>query len=242
MSSKITLSERAKFPVFLFTLVSFAVAGIILTVKIILAYVNGVTEHTVYTNYILSLLQCALGIFALFIPRILQKKYRFTFSAPLNITYCIFLYCAIFLGEVRNYYITVPIWDDILHGFSGVMGGIFAFTVIAVSIYSKNSEPPVISPLLISLFAFVFSISIGALWEIYEFTMDRFLELNMQKYRLNDGTPLIGRDALFDTMKDMVIDTFGALIASFWGYLSLKNNSMWLSKYSKNRKVPKTNE
>ena len=88
-----------------------------------------------------------------------------------------------------------------------------------------------------ALFSFVFSVAIGALWEIYEFTLDSFLELNMQKYRENNGTPLIGQEALFDTMKDIVIDTLGALAVAVWGYMSMKTNLHWLSKYNGNRKA-----
>jgi len=205
MSSKPTIADRINLPLFIFILGSFAIAGIILTVKLIIAATNGTDNHFLYTSYVLSLLQCALGIFALFIPRILQTKYSFSFSSPLKITYCVFLYCAIFLGEVKNYYITVPLWDDILHCFSGIMAGIFAFMVISVITAKITDAPSILPPLLIALFSFVFSVAIGALWEIYEFTLDSFLELNMQKYRENNGTPLIGQEALFDTMKDIVI-------------------------------------
>ena len=234
MSNKSSPIERARYPVFLFTVGSFAVAGLGILLKL-LTESNGYFK---YTGYLLSLLQCTLGIFATLIPRILQKRYGFSFSAPLQITYFVFLYCAIFLGEVRNYYITVPIWDDILHGFSGIMAGIFAFMLIAVTT-EEHSEHRTLSPLLIALFAFVFSVAIGALWEIYEFAIDGLFELNMQKYRQNDGTPLIGRNALFDTMKDIVIDSVGALIAAAWGYFSMINKENWISKYRKKRKVQK---
>lgn len=239
MKKNVTVAERAVLPIFIFTLASFAIAGIILTARLISTAVSASTAHTDYTGYILSLLQCVLGIISVFIPNFLQKRYGFRFSAPLRIAYLAFLYCAIFLGEVKNYYITVPLWDDILHGFSGVMAGLFAFMVIAVITVNTNDSSPALPPLLIALFAFVFSVAIGAIWEIYEFAMDGFLELNMQKYRESNGTPLIGREALFDTMKDIVVDTIGALAVAVWGYVSMKTNWRWLSKYSKTRKVRK---
>ena len=66
----------------------------------------------------------------------------------------------------------------------------------------------------VAMFSFCFAVSIGAVWEIYEFSFDGLLGLNMQKFLLADGTPLVGRAALTDTMKDIIVDTIGALIAS----------------------------
>ena len=57
----------------------------------------------------------------------------------------------------------------------------------------------------------------------------------MQKYRLNDGTPLIGQAALLDTMKDLITDSAGALAASVFGFVSLKKEKGWLSHYSIDR-------
>ena len=43
--------------------------------------------------------------------------------------YVLFLYAAIFLGEIRNFYYTVPYWDTILHTFSGAMIGCIGFSI-----------------------------------------------------------------------------------------------------------------
>ena len=222
--------ERAKKLLFYITLLTFGVSAVLLAVRLVVALVCDAEEQLLYSGYLLSLLQCALGIFAVFIPKLLHSKYGFKFPDWMLILYNIFLYCAIFLGEVRNYYINVPIWDDILHGFSGVMAGFFAFMLISVALRRSGKSQSAMPPLLVALFAFVFSVAIGALWEIYEFSLDAFLELNMQKYRENDGTMLIGREAVFDTMKDIVIDTIGALFASTAGYFSMKRKGVTLSE------------
>ena len=44
----------------------------------------------------------------------------------------------------------------------------------------------------------------------------------MQKSMLEDGTQLIGRAALDDTMKDIIIDVCGSLAAAVVGYISIK--------------------
>ena len=65
----------------------------------------------------------------------------------------------------------------------------------------------------------------GALWEIYEFSFDGLLGMNMQKFRLEDGTLLIGHEALRDTMEDIITDALGALIVSVVGALTMKKNA-----------------
>ena len=69
---------------------------------------------------------------------------------------------------------------------------------------------------------------IGAVWEVYEFTFDGLLGLNMQKFALADGTELSGHLALADTMKDIIVDILGAMVASAVGYISLRFDKHWL--------------
>ena len=74
------------------------------------------------------------------------------------------------------------------------------------------------------------SFALGAVWEIYEFTMDSVFGTNMQKYMLDNGTALIGQAALQDTMKDIIVDAIGALVMSTIGYISLKYKKGWVEK------------
>ena len=78
-----------------------------------------------------------------------------------------------------------------------------------------------LSPFFVAFFAFCFALAAGAVWEIIEFTIDGVLGFNMQKFALQDGTRLVGRAALSDTMKDIIVDTCGALIAQAAGYLTI---------------------
>ena len=92
------------------------------------------------------MLQCALGIYAVFIPDMLKKRFDFGFPTSMYALYLLFLYCAIFLGEVESYYANFPIWDDILHGFSGVMSALFGFMLFAV-VMKRNNGTTSVSPL-----------------------------------------------------------------------------------------------
>ena len=183
----------------------------------------------VKSDYVLMLIQCLLGIVALFIPSMISKKWKITIPSTMYIIYVIFLYAAIFLGEVRDFYYRIPHWDTILHTFSGAALGALGFSV--VSLLNKQEKLNVnLSPFFVSLFSFCFAITMGAMWEIYEFSFDGLLHLNMQKFALENGVNLVGRAALADTMKDLIVDSIGALVTSIMGYVSLKYKKGWIDK------------
>ena len=94
----------------------------------------------VKSEYVLMLLQCLLGIFAMFLPSILKNKLRLVIPSKMIIVYAVFLYCAIFLGEVRKFYYTVPHWDTILHTSSGAMLGALGFSFI--NLLNKTDRVP----------------------------------------------------------------------------------------------------
>lgn len=207
-----------------FVLVGFILSIIYSIYNIVVAPSKDVnTLERQKSDYVLMLLQCVLGLIAMHLPNILEGKFHITIPTNTIIAYLIFLYCAIILGEVRSFYYRFAHWDTVLHAFSAGMLGSLGFYVVA---YLNNSELTDLnlSPFFVALFAFCFAISIGVLWEIYEFSFDGILGLNMQKFRLEDGTNLIGRLALEDTMDDLIIDCIGALVTSIIGYLGLKHN------------------
>lgn len=175
------------------------------------------------SDYVLMLLQCILGIFAMNLPSFINRKFNVTIPNNTIIAYLIFLYAAIVLGEVRSFYYRFEHWDTILHAFSAGMLGSLGFDIVNVLNKTADEEELKLSPFFVALFSFCFAVSIGVLWEIYEFSFDGILHLNMQKFRLEDGTNLIGREALRDTMDDLMIDCVGALTASTIGYFGLKH-------------------
>lgn len=110
-----------------------------------------------------------------------------------------------------------------------VMLGALGFSMIAI--FNNTERIPLnLSPFFIAAFAFCFALAMGALWEIYEFSADALFGTNMQKFALDDGTPLVGQAALKDTMKDIIVDTLGALVMSVVGYISLKYKKGWIEK------------
>ena len=112
----------------------------------------------------------------------------------------------LFLGEVFDFYERFWWWDIAMHGGSAVGFGLIGFVLVFMMFQGDRYAAP---PLAIAFFAFCFALAIGATWEIFEFCMDQAFGLNMQK------------SGLMDTMGDLIVDTFGALIGagSGWAYL-----------------------
>ena len=121
-----------------------------------------------------------------------------------------FIFATLFLGEVGDFYEKFWWWDLVLHTSSGVLLGLLGFLVL----YLLNESETVslhMRPLFLAFFAFFFSVGLGAICEIFEFTMDQLFGMNMQKEMLGDPS------GLTDTMWDLIVDTTGALIASLVG-------------------------
>ncbi|MFC5542681.1 MAG: hypothetical protein C0P75_006465 [Bacilli bacterium] len=186
------------------------------------AELKAMEEHAkVKTDYVLMLLQCISGLLIMMIPTFIERKISIDIPDSIEVIFYTFLFCAIYLGEVRNFYYLVPYWDTILHAFSGVMLGALGFILVRFLNESKHTHIQ-LTPFFVSFFAFCFAVTMGTLWEIYEFLADGLLSTNMQKFIASDFTVLIGREALSDTMMDLIVDTVSAFFISLYGYIQLK--------------------
>lgn len=218
--------------IFLFVTVTLVASIIFISVAMALAPTEPDPDrpnHRVKGDYVLMLAQCILGVFALALPSILWRRVQLVIPSNMLLFYAIFLYCAIYLGEVRSFYYNVKNWDTILHTFSGAMLGALGFSFITF-LNRTDRVPMNLSPAFVATFAFCFAVTLGVIWEIYEFTADGILHTNMQKFGLEDGTPFPGRLAVMDTMKDLIVDTIGAAVMSVIGYISLKYQKGWVEK------------
>ena len=184
----------------------------------------------VKSDYLLMLIQCLLGTLALLIPGILRRIAKINIPSMMIIMYALFLYCAIYLGEVRNFYFVIPHWDVVLHAFSGAALGALGFSLVSILNKSESIEFT-LSPLFVALFAFCFALSLGVIWEVYEFAIDNLLNTNSQKYALEYGEMLVGKAALTDTMKDLIVDAIGAFAIAAVGFVSLKYKKGWLDRF-----------
>ena len=217
------------------------VAAAYITTMLILAGLGKVQPARERSDYVLMLLQCLLGIAGVCLPALLEKRHNFVIPSYMMILYVLFLYGAIFLGEVMAFYYRVPHWDTFLHTLSGAMLGALGYSVIT---FLNNSDgvPVNLSPLFVAFFAFCFSVTMGMLWEIYEYGMDCFFGTNMQKFLLEGGEALVGQQALADTMKDIIVDAIGALAMAVIGYISLKRDKLFVNKLLFRRNKPQKDE
>ncbi len=152
----------------------------------------------------------AVAVFLLtFLPALLEHNYKVTLPVEFEFISTLFIYGTLYLGEVHSYYEKFWWWDSVLHGFSAIAFGIIGFLIVYVLDYEEDVAVQMNAG-FVFLFSFAFAVMIGAVWEIFEFAMDSWFGLNMQK------------SGLVDTMWDLIVDSLGALLASFAGYLYLK--------------------
>ena len=149
--------------------------------------------------------------------------------AEFQVLALVFVFSALFLGEVRSYYTRIWWWDIALHSTSGLLMGILGFLLV----YVLNASEKIafsMTPRFVAFFAFMFAVAVGAIWEIFEYLMDVIFGANMQKAMFNDPS------GLTDTMWDMIVNAIGAAFISIlgWWYLIRDRRSfidIWIHKF-----------
>jgi len=156
------------------------------------------------------------GIIAItLIPFFVERRFRVHIPPQFQLMGIGFAFASLFLGEVRGYYTKFWWWDIVLHTTSGLLLGIVGFLLVHV-LNEIEKIGMQLKPGFVAFFAFLFAVGLGALWEIFEFSMDTLFGTNMQKPMLHDPSGLL------DTMVDLIVDTLGALVISVFGYHHLK--------------------
>lgn len=214
----------------------------ILVVAVMIAQIFNHNWHNVFT--------CALTLVLLLLPSILAKRLRIVLPNTLEIIIVCFIFAAEILGEVREYYVLYDRWDDMLHTMNGFLAAAIGFALI--DILNRHEKVSMsLSPMFVALVAFCFSMTIGVLWEFFEFSMDYFVGMDMQKdtwlssfnsVALNpeganvpihvdvDSVTVNGQTwdkyldiGLFDTMHDLFVNFIGAIVFSILGLIYIKN-------------------
>ncbi|MGN0992744.1 MAG: hypothetical protein ACI4PE_02270 [Bacilli bacterium] len=157
------------------SLVVYAVLRVLVIVCMILQILKGNFENA---------LLCLLSLFLLLVPFFIQKNFKITLPNTLEIIILLFIFSAEILGEIQNFYGIFPFWDTMLHTINGFLAAAVGFSLI--NLLNKNSEKFNLSPVYLCLVAFCFSMTIGVLWEFFEFASDKVLNIDMQKDRVVD--------------------------------------------------------
>lgn len=148
---------------------------LILRGLIILAMIRAVFRQE-YQNVFL----CALSLILLVMPSIVARKLEIMLPSTLEIIILLFIYAAEILGELNSFYVRVPHWDTMLHTINGFLCAAIGFAL--VDMLNRNDRFSFqLSPVYLALVAFCFSMTVGVLWEFFEFGSDCFLGLDMQK-------------------------------------------------------------
>ena len=123
---------------------------------------------------------CLLTLLLFLMPTILERQLQIDFPNTMEIIIMLFIFAAEILGEIRSYYTIFPYWDTMLHTTTGFLCAATGFALI--DILNRNSHIKfTLSPVYVALVAFCFSMTVGVLWEFFEFGADRLLHWDMQK-------------------------------------------------------------
>ena len=148
---------------------------VILTILVVLCcvrqFMNGAFEN-VFT--------CILCLLLFSIPNFISKRFAIQLPVFLQVVIMIFIFSAEILGEVNAYYVRIPLWDTMLHTANGFLMAAIGFSL--VDIFNRSERFLVkLSPVFVAIVAFCFSMTIGVLWEFFEFGMDMLFHTDMQK-------------------------------------------------------------
>lgn len=145
-----------------------------------------------YQGFFLCLLTMAL----LHLPSWFQVQLKVEAPPGLEIAILCFIFAAEILGELNEFYVHIPFWDTMLHTLNGFLCAAIGFS--AVMVLHKNEKIVFeLSPGFLAMVAFCFSMTVGLIWEFFEFGMDWFMGLDMQK------------DAIVSSISSTMLDSSG---------------------------------
>lgn len=140
-------------------------------ISLILAAIRGEYENVFV---------CFLSLVLFLVPSFIENSLKIALPTTFEIIILLFIFSAEILGEIHNYYMKVPYWDTVLHTLNGFLFAAFGFSLLDII----NRNPRIkfeLSPAYLAIVAFCFSMTIGVLWEFFEFGCDMLLGKDMQK-------------------------------------------------------------
>lgn len=161
--------------------------------------------------------QLLLMMVIIILPEQLKERIGLKIPLLLETTLTVFAFCGFVLGDVFDFYGKISVWDSILHAFSGIVLSYVGIVLLEFFVKKDNVNISM-GNIWICISVVLFSLSLGALWEIGEYLVDDVFKTNNQQYmKTTRGTlykttdePLVGHEALADTMKDLMLDLAGA--------------------------------
>jgi len=175
-------------------------------------------------------LLCVLSLVLFLLPSLAEKKFKIDLPNVLEIIIMLFIFSAEILGEINNFYGIYSHFDSALHTLNGFLCASIGFSL--VYLLNENIESFKLSPLFVCLVAFSFSMTIGVMWEAFEYGMDTFFNLDMQKDTYIKKINTVELDQTFtntvinvnDINKTILYDKYNKEITTLNGYLDIGLN------------------
>ena len=132
--------------------------------------------HGNYNNVFL----CILTLILFMIPTVVDTKLNIKLPSALEIIILLFIFAAEILGEIQSFYTFIPNWDTMLHTINGFLMAAIGFSMIDILNRSPRFHISM-SPMFVAFVAFCFSMTVGVIWEFFEYSMDSIFLTDMQK-------------------------------------------------------------
>ena len=146
------------------------------------------------------------ALFLTVLPGQIASRVGLRFPPSFLAAIALFVLATLYLGEVYDFYDRFWWWDLTLH-FGSAMGfGILGFLMVFMMFEGDRYAAP---PWAVGVLSFCLAMTVGVLWEIFEYAMDTLFGFNMMK----SGLP--------DTMGDFIVNTLGAALAALAGVIYL---------------------
>jgi hypothetical protein len=161
----------------------------------------GVALAGVVTDNLTWVPAAVISLFVSLIPSILRRDLNIMLPVELNFWIVLALFLHV-VGGFSGFYNTVPGWDHLTHMMSASLIGALGFVVVVViDKYVESIDLP--RPFL-AFFILMFTMAMGVLWEIMEFTNDSIAHTRLQY-------------GLADTMLDLLFDGFAGFVVAILG-------------------------
>ena len=170
---------------------------------ILQAVIIGIVVASLFQGRWLDAFNGAIILMLTFAPAMIEHRLRVPLPVELTLITSVFLFASFVLGEIRDFYERIWWWDLALHGISALTIGLIGFLGIYVFYMTHRIQ---VAAGWIASITFAIAVSLGTIWEIFEFLMDWYFGFNMQK------------SGLIDTMTDLLINAVGAAVAAAIGY------------------------
>ena len=147
----------------------------VLSFFIVLTLVRAAFMHR-YENMFV----CVLSLVLFCVPMLIERSLDIDIPPVMEgIIYC-FIFAAEILGEINSFYTIIPGWDTMLHTINGFLVAAVGFSLVDLFNRSERFSFK-LSPLFLAIVAFCFSMTVGVLWEFFEFGADQVMGTDMQK-------------------------------------------------------------